>query len=122
VFELPDAGGRAFLDQLYLRINQMPALRIVLIGLTRELASIELQLGTVPSPAPQLRDLLHHLSRHNEVLRIASPYTSGDIDSDLVEGLLPEIHDPSPEACLLTDGRLVAGDALGRRHWLEVVE
>ena len=37
--DLPDAGGRRFLDALYQRIETVPALRIVLIGLKRDLTS-----------------------------------------------------------------------------------
>ena len=38
--DLPDAGGRRFLDALYQRIETVPALRILLIGLMRDLPSI----------------------------------------------------------------------------------
>lgn len=38
--DLPDAGGRRFLDALYQRIEALPELRIVLIGLKHDLPSI----------------------------------------------------------------------------------
>jgi hypothetical protein len=38
--DLPDAGGRRFLDALYQGVEAMPCLRIVLIGLKNDLASI----------------------------------------------------------------------------------
>lgn len=37
--DLPDAGGRAFLDALYQNIASIPCLRIMLVGLRRELES-----------------------------------------------------------------------------------
>lgn len=40
--DLPDAGGRRFLDALYQKIASLPKLRIVLIGLTRDLPSFDM--------------------------------------------------------------------------------
>lgn len=63
--DLPDAGGRRFLDALYQRVETMPALRIVLIGLMRDLTSysaLHVRIDSLPGP-PGEGDLVTWLTR-----------------------------------------------------------
>lgn len=58
--DLPDAGGRRFFDALYQKIASLPSLRIVLIGLSRDLPSFDLSLLRV--------DLLEQPPGEHEVI------------------------------------------------------
>lgn len=63
--DIPDGGGRRFLDALYQNVATMPPLRIVLIGLKRDLPSIDgahSKLETLRGP-PGVSDIEEWLAR-----------------------------------------------------------
>lgn len=99
VCDLPDAGGRAFLDALYLGVARMPALRIMLIGLTRDLPSIAPELARIErlTSAPGLRDVGPWLERRFGAGRVVEP--------DIVTGI-------ARIAVSLTSGSETPGPAL----------
>ena len=79
--DLPDAGGRRFLDALYQKIATVPALRIVLIGLSRDLPSFD--------PALLRVDLLERPPGESEVIAwLNRRFGAGRaVDGDIVAAL-----------------------------------